>query len=554
MTNQQLADLLSQFADLLDIKGESGFRVSAYRRAVEALKHLGEPVQTLVDESRLTDIQGIGKGIAGNIEDILRIGHFPDLEDLQDEVPATLLTVLAIPGVGPKTVGRLYRELAITNLEDLEQALHQNQVSTLKGIGKKQEQRMLEGIAFLRQRTGRVSIGTSLPAARDLSQSLTQELETRVEIAGSVRRRCETVGNIDLLVESAELDTIESALSTRHGADSLTRPDERTIEGEIPGICSVRVVRSSSDRFGTDLIRLTGSHAHIEALPELAPDTSAQSGSEEAWYEANGLEWIPPELREGRGEVEAARENRLPSLVELSGIQGDLHLHSNWSDGRASIPELAARATELGYQFLSIADHSHSLGIANGLNEERLREQWREIEAANAEYPNVRLLRANEVEVRRDGTLDFPDEVLAELDLVVASLHSGRSMPREELTARLLTAIENPHVDIIGHPTGRIIEQRPPADYDWERVFEAAARTGTALEINANPARLDLPEDLARAAIEAGVLIAIDSDAHDLDGLNVMEYGIAIARRGWVPRDSVINTWDRDRLLEWLGG
>lgn len=550
MTNSDIAELLSQFADLLDIKGESGFRVSAYRRGADTVKRLDEPVQQLVDDNRLLEVKGIGKGLAGNIEDILAHGRFPELEDLQDEVPATLLTILAIPGLGPKTVGRFYRELGITNVEDLEAALADGTLSSLKGIGSKQEQRISDGIAFLRQRTGRISIGTALPAARDLSRAIGESLGVRVEIAGSVRRMCETVGNIDLVVESTSPPAIADLLESRFGAEERETDSETERSYLLPRVGPIRVVMSTKEMWGTDWIRLTGSQAHVS---ELFSDDSESDRSEDAAYQRIGLTWIPPELRESRGEAEAARSGSLPDLVSIDEIRGDLHLHSNWSDGRATIEQLAERAIELEYEYLSIADHSHGLAIANGLDEERLRSQWEEIAAVQASFPQLRLIRASEVEVRRDGSLDFPDEVLAELDLVVASLHSGRNMSEADLTNRLLSAIENPHVDIIAHPTGRIVERRPAASYDWDRVFEAAARTQTVLEINANPARLDLPEDLARQAIGAGVLIAIDSDAHDLNGLNVMEYGVGIARRGWVESESVTNTWALDRLLNWLG-
>ena len=550
MTNQQIADVLSQFGDLLDVKGESGFRVSAYRRAAETVKHLDEPVSTLIEENRLLDVKGIGKGIAANLEDIHRLGYLPDLESLQDEIPATLLTILAIPGVGPKTAGRLYRELGITNLEDLEKAVHDGLVSTLKGIGAKQETRILEGIAFLRQRTGRLSIGTALPLAKELSRAIAESCDVRVEVAGSARRGSETVGNLDFIAETGDLPSVLSAAAAHVGADRLTveTQSESVIEAEISGLCRIRIVCTTPDQFGSTLVRLTGSQRH---LAELGFDQHP-CHSEEEVYERFGLPVIPPELREGTGECEAARLGQLPNLVELAGIQGDLHLHSDWSDGRATIPQLAARARELGYAYLSIADHSHSLAIANGLDAERLLLQRQEIERTQADLTDLRLICANEVEIRRDGSLDFPDEVLARLDLVVASLHSGRNMSRDELTERLLTAIENPHVDIIAHPTGRIVEQRAPAEYDWDAVFEAAARTGTALEINANPARLDLPEDLARRAVDTGVLVSIDSDAHDLAGLDLMEYGVKIARRGWVPAERVINTWDVQDLLAWL--
>lgn len=550
MTNAEVAEILKQFADLLDIKGESGFRVSAYRRGADTVKRLDEPVGVLVEESRLTTLKGIGKGLAATIEEIVQTGQLGEMEEVHDEVPATLLTILAIPGIGPKTVGNFYRELGITNLEQLEQAIDTGALIELKGIGKKQEARIVEGIRFLRQRTGKMSIGTALPAARQLSEALSAALDSRVEVAGSIRRRAEVVGNIDLLVEGDDLERVRVAVErTWDGIEAISESGS-SLNVTIGRIGHVRVISALTGQFGGEFVRLTGSQDHFESL---AIDGRKSFPDEQTLYESVECCWIPPELRENRGEIEHARANSLPELVDLSQVRGDLHLHSVWSDGRATILQLAERARELGYEYLSIADHSHGLAIANGLDASRLSQQWEEIEAIQKQIPDLRLLCASEVEVHRDGSLDFPDEVLERLELVVASLHSGRNMSIDEMTGRILSAIENPHVDIIAHPTGRIVDQRPGALYDWERVFEAAARTRTALEINANPARLDLPEELARQAVEAGVLIAIDSDAHDLRGLDVMEYGIGIARRGWVEKDSVINTWPLDQLLEWLG-
>jgi DNA polymerase (family X) len=552
MDNRQLADALGQFADLMEIQGKNAFRVNAYRRAADTVAGLAEPVSELVAEDRLTELPGIGAGIAASLKEIEETSSFAALDELLDQIPATLLTMLAIPGVGPKTVGRLYRELSITNLQELELAASAGRVSQLKGLGKRQEQRMLEGIAFLYQRTGRTSIGAALPEARSVKSLLAERLGARVELAGSVRRMTETVGNIDLIVEDGDVDSSAAVLASEVGSDTFER-DARVLTAMLPSGIELRVVASPPQRFGTDWVRLTGSASHVEQLLErLGPDLPAARDEIEV-YRAAGLEWIPPELREASGEIEAASDGLLPSLITVEDMRGDLHLHSDWSDGRATILELAHAARDLGYEYLSISDHSHSLAIARGLDRERLQAQRAHIDEINVQVPEVRLLRACEVEVRRDGTLDFPDEVLAELDLVVASLHSGLSMGRDALTERIIRVIENPHVDIVAHPTGRIIEQRPGAEYHWERVFEAAARTETALEINANPARLDLSDRNARAAAQAGVLITINSDAHDLGSLPGIGYGVAVARRAWLTSAQVVNTFKLEQLLTWLG-
>lgn len=552
MTNQQLARVLQQFADLLGIKGENPFRINAYQRAAEVIDHLPEPVTYLIANGELTGIPGIGPGIAAALEELVETGCYGALDELTSEIPATLLTLLDIPGLGPKTIGRLYRELGITNLSELEAAARSGRISKLKGLGKRSEERILEGIAFLNQRTHRYSIGIALPVAERLASVLRAILNTRVEIAGSVRRMAETAGNIDLVALTDNPSQLRTALDRTGLVTTIEPGDQKVISAVLESGIHVRVTSASQERFGTEWVIWTGSRAHVDRLRELAGGPLPARPDEAAVYQALGLQWIPPELREDRGEIEAAKRGQLPELITLSDIKGDFHVHSEWSDGHATIRELALAARDRGYQYLGISDHSAGLPVARGLTIERLREQWRVIDQVNEEVPEVRLLRSSEVEVHADGSLDFPDDILAELDIVIASLHSGLRQPKEELTQRLLRVLRNPNVDIIAHPTGRIIDRRPGADYDWDAVFPVARETGTALEIDGDPARLDLNDEHARMAADAGARISIDSDAHVVSSLAAERYGVGIARRAWITPKSVINTLPLPELLNWL--
>lgn len=551
MENAEIAIQLGQFADLLDIQGENAFRVNAFRRAADTIGHYDQPVADLVASDSVQSIPGIGAGIAAVITELVQTGHFVAMDELLYKIPGTLLTLLDVPGVGPKTAGRLYRELSITDLVQLQSAAERAEIRTLKGFGPRQEQRILEGIAFLNKRTGRTSIGVAWPLAHEIAARLREAAGCRVEIVGSVRRRLETVGGIDFVADADARVMAEALSRSIQKAEDIGQTEAGIVTARIDGI-AILIASTTSDRFGTDQIRFTGSAAHVAELEQRHGGTIPQGETEKHVYAKIGLSWIPPELREGRDEIDLAAAGHLPNLITAEDIQGDLHLHSVWSDGHGTVRDMALAARSLGYRFLAISDHSRTLGIANGLSIERLREQRIEIEAVNVEFDDITLLCASEVEVLTDGTLDYPDEVLAELDIVVASLHSGLRQDTETHTRRILRAINNPHVDIIAHPTGRIVERRQGAEYDWDAVFHAAHETGTALEINANPARLDLTDEMARRAHEAGVTITINSDAHDIASLTLMHYGVGVARRAGIEATGVINTHSLDALRSWL--
>lgn len=545
-TNAEIADILRSHADLLEIAGENAFRINAYRRAADAVKDHG---RSIAKEADLTDIPGVGAGIAAVLREILNTGQYTEFEELQESLPGSLLSILDVPGLGAKRVARFYRELGITSLPELEQASRSGKLSSLKGVGPKAEQNILDGIVFLQRRTGRVSIGVALPLAERLAGHLAAETGKPVWIAGSVRRMRETVGNIDLVAVGDNAGTVLNSVSSLPDVASEIERDADVATYELQQGIDLRVRVSFAAEAGTALIQMTGSVDHLKRIG--GDGTLPAAETEAACYDALGLEWIPPELREDGGEVEAAREGRLPRLIEIDDLRGDLHLHTTWSDGAATPLEMAVAAAKRGYEYLAITDHSGGLAIANGLKPERIIAQRAAIEEVQPDAP-LRLLPGSEVEVHRDGRLDFDDEILAGLDLVVASLHSGLRQDVETITNRICQTLRNEHVDIVAHPVGRLIERRQGAEYDWPRVFAAAREAATVIEINSDPARLDMSDVNARAAAAAGVLISIDSDAHHPDSLALVRYGIGIARRAWIEPHQVVNTWPLDDLLAWL--
>lgn len=548
ITNREIGRILRSHADLLEISGGNRYRINAFRRAGNAVRSFEG---ALADEPDPTVVPNVGAGLAPVISEIVTTGSFVEHDELLAELPGSLPALFEIPGLGAKRIKRFYDELSITSIDDLEAAAASGRLSTLKGVGAKAETQILEGIAFLRRRTGRASIGIGLPLAERLAADLGGLIDGPVFVVGSVRRMAETIGNIDLLAISEHPATVFGAVETLSDVAARTvGSDEASWSTfELQQGIDLRVFVGTAAEAGRLQILTTGSAAHIEALG--GADAIPMAETEAACYAELGMEWIPPELREGRDELELAREGRLPKLIELDDIRGDLHLHSTWSDGAASILEMAQAGRQRGYEFMAICDHSGGLAIANGLNAQRLQEQRQEIDSLANDAP-LRLLAGSEVEVHRDGKLDFDDDVLAGLDLVVASLHSGIRQDQETITDRICRTLANRNVDIVAHPTGRLIERRPGASYDWPRVIDAAVSSGTALEINADPSRLDMREEHARMAAEAGALIAIDSDAHHPDGLSNMRYGVGIARRAGIEAHQVVNTWPLDDLLAWL--
>lgn len=548
MNNLDVAAALYEIADLLEVKGEEVFKIRAYRKAAEALGLLLDEVEELARQHRLTAVPGIGKAIAAKIEEMITTGQIGYLEELRRAIPPGVVDLTRVPGLGAKTAMQLYTQLGIDSLERLELAARQGELKAARGFSARKEAAVLAGLEKLRTQSTRLSIGTVGPVAAALAEHLRKHPAVqRAEMAGSIRRRRESVDDIDLVVASADAAAVLGYLrSLPLAGEILAEGDDRiTMATSLGRRMDVVVVRP--EHFARGWLQMTGAQAHLAALGPL-PDAE----SEEALYAKLGLPWITPELREGTGEVEAARAGRLPQLLTRADLKGDLHSHTRASDGTASLLEMGEAARALGHRYLAICDHSRSLAIAGGLTPERLLAQVAEIQKLNRQWSDFRLLAGSEVDILKDGSLDFPDEVLAQLDVVVASIHSHMQLDETAQTERLVRAIRNPHVDIIAHPFGRVIGRREPYALNYERVLDACAATGTALEISASPARLDLSDLHARLAKQRGIKLVIDTDAHTIHELELLEYGVGQARRAWLEPGDVINAMELPDLLAWL--
>ncbi|MBK6327605.1 MAG: DNA polymerase/3'-5' exonuclease PolX [Chloroflexi bacterium] len=571
MRNREIADTFATVADMLAIRGDQIHRVLAYRRAAESISDLGRDIHQVYEAGALTEIPGIGKTLADKIEEMLTTGKLEFFERLAQEVPPTLVEMLRVEGLGPKRVKQIYDSLGITTLDELTAAAQTGKLRDLPGLGAKSEAKLVAAIeALSRHGDGRTPLGDAWPLAREILAVLAQlPGVSQTAVGGSLRRMRETIGDIDLLVAAAE---------SAHIMDTFVKlPQVESISGHGPTKSSVVLLNGvqvdlrvlPAERWGTLLSYFTGSKNHNVRLRELAlkqglslnehaftPEDGRPEilcPTEEDVYATLGLPYILPTLREDTGEIEAAQNGRLPQVVQLADIISDLHMHTTWSDGKLSVMEMAQIAKAQGLRYIVITDHSVSLGIANGLSVERLRAQAAEVRAADeALGPDFRVLHGTEMEIKADGSLDYPDEVLAELDFVIASLHTSLSQPREQVMARLLNALRNPHVDMIAHPTGRLLPDRAGADLDMDVVLETAVSTRTILEINANPERLDLRDSHVRRAIALGAKIAINTDAHHPDQFAFRHFGVAVAQRGWATAESIVNTWPVEQFLAFV--
>ena len=569
MTNQELASIFDKISDLLEIKGGVIYKTLAYRRAAESLRGLPENAADLDTQNRLKEIPGVGEAIAEKIHELFTTGKLEFLVRLEQEVPPGLVELLQIPGVGPKRVTLFWKQLGVTSLAELTEAVQAGKLQEVPGLGEKSQARILEGLQALGRRSTRRLLGNVRPVAlRWLEWLRAQPGVIQAEAAGSLRRWKATIGDLDLVASSEHPAEVMAALVAHPDVQNVLGHGDNKSSVELKDGMNLQLWIQPPQKFGTLLQFVTGSKDHSIHLREMAQKkglslseqaiTDAKGNprvfaTEEEVYQALGLPWMAPELREDRGEIEAALANKLPNLITLADIHADLHTHTTWSDGTESIQTMAEAAIARGLKILAITDHSAGLGIASGLTIERLRSQREEIRAVQNRLGNrIRLLQGSEVEIHADGTLDYPDDVLAELDIVLVALHTSLRQPRAQVTERLLKAIRHPHVDIIAHPSGRMLPDREAADLDWEAVFAAAKQAGIALEIDAHPSRLDLDEVYARRAISLGIPLSIDTDAHSVDNLDLMEYGVSVARRAWAEPKNVINTWPADRLLKWL--
>jgi len=570
MTNREIADIFRRIGDMLDILGENRFKVLAYRRAADNIQHLNQDIRTYWQAGTLQEIPGIGQAIADKIDELLTTGHLEYYERLQDQVPPGVVSLLEIPDVGPRTAKLLWEELGLQSVSEVEAAARGGRLQSLPGLGARSEAKILAGIEALHRRGDRIPLGTAWPVATALLAGLQAECPQIVQatVAGSLRRMCATVGDIDLLAASEAPAAVMRAFANQPQVAEIVLSGQTKTTVRLHNGLQVDLRVLEPNRWGAALQYFTGSQSHNIRLREIARKHGLSlseygfkrsDGSEILCpdevdvYDTLGLPWIAPELREDRGEIQAAMEGTLPRLVEADDIRGDLHAHSDWSDGAATLAEMAEAARAKGYEYLVISDHTQGLAIANGLTPERLRAQRAEINALNERWNGFRLLQGCELEIRADGSLDFEDEVLAELDFVVASIHTSLRQEKDQITQRMLKAICNRYIDVIGHPSGRILGQREESAVDLETVMRAAAETGTALEVNSTPNRLDLDDLHVRRAIELGVRLAISSDAHHPGGLDSLPYGLATARRGWASAADVLNTMTWDEIRAWRG-
>jgi DNA polymerase (family X) len=569
LSNRDVADTFQLVADLMEIKGDNIYKILAYRKASESLLNLPGDINEVKRRGELNSIPGVGKAIAEKIDELLSTGKMDYLEKLKAEIPPTLAELLKVPDIGPKKVALVWKQAGVASLADLEAAAREGKLRSLPGMGQKTEARILSGIEALGRRSQRMPLARAWPAAQELMDALRKvEGVIAIEAAGSLRRMRATIGDIDLLAAASDPRPIMEAFTKLPQVLQVLGQGDVKASVEFNNRIRAQLWVQPPERFGSALVYATGSKDHNVRLREMALDRGyslsdrgflKEDGSEllcateEEVYDFFGLPWIPPELREDRGEIQAALKGKLPQLIERDDLVSELHSHSKWSDGKNTVLEMAQAAASRGYKVLAVTDHSGGLGITGGLSAEQIDEQRLEIDAAQKELGSkLTLLQGIEVEIRADGSLDYPDDVLSRFDLVIASLHVSLRQPREQVTGRMLNAINNPHVDIIGHPTGRLIPEREGADLDMDAVLDAAAKSGAALEISAHPLRLDLEDIYARRAAQMGIPLSLNTDAHSPAELDQVHFGLSNARRGWIEPEQVINTWKPERLVKWL--
>ena len=564
MRNKEVAKVLYGIADLLEIK-EVKFKPNAYRRAAQNIELLPEDIEKVFERGELEKIPGVGKNIAKKIGELLERGKLEYYEKLKKEIPVDVESLSSIEGMGPKKIKTLYKELGIKNLNDLEKAAREGKIREIKGMGEKTEKKILESIAFARKGK-RELLGIILPEAMELKALLEKKVEM-ISIAGSLRRMKETIGDMDILAFSSEPMEIMDFFTNMKNVEAVIVKGETKSSVRLESGIQVDLRIVPKESFGSALQYFTGSKEHNIAVRKIAVragyklneyglfkgDKKIEGESEEGVYRALGMDFIPPELRENRGEVEAAMAGKLPHLVEYEDVKGDLQMHTKWSDGANTIEEMVEEARKMGHEFIAITDHVGSLKIAGGMDEDEIRKQMREVEKVNEKYDDIHIFYGVEVNIMKDGTLDMGKKVLKDVDVVVAGIHSGLRMSEEEMSARLIKAMESGVVDIVAHPTGRIIQRREGIKLDFEKVFDAARENNVVMEINAQPARLDLNDIHTKMAVERGVKLSIGTDAHNLSNLHYINLGTAVARRGWAEKDDIINTCPVKKLQKLFG-
>ncbi|MBU0479033.1 DNA polymerase/3'-5' exonuclease PolX [bacterium] len=570
MNNKEIAEIFHSIADILEIKAENPFRIRAYRRAAQVIEELSQSIKDIYTNGKLPNIPGIGEGIAGKISELVQTGKLAEYETIKKSVPSGLLEMLNISSVGPKTVALIYKELGITSVEELEKAAKDHKLAKFSGMGEKKEENIIRGIKILRETKERIPIYEAEVIAQEIINQLKKlRAVDKISIAGSLRRQRETIGDIDILVASKNSEKVMDAFTTLPQVKQILAKGSTRSSVRIEGGRQVDIRVVETDSFGAALHYFTGSKAHNIRIRELgikkglkineygvfkrALEDKKIAGREEIdVFKSIGMPYICPEIREDRGEIEAGLSGTLPKLIEIDNLRGDLHIHSNWSDGTNSIEEMAEAAIKRGYKYIAICDHSKSLKIAGGLHEGELIERQKEIDELNNKYKNFQILSGIELEIHINGELDFSDDILESLNVVIGAIHTGFSQDEKVNTARIIKAMENRNVDIIAHPTGRLLGKREGYKIDIPAILKAAGDTETALEINAFPERMDLADVYLQEAKEKGAKFAINTDAHSILQLDFAKFGIGVARRGWLEKQDVINCLNIDELQKFL--
>jgi DNA polymerase (family 10) len=569
MNNSDIARVFSEIADMLEIQGGNQFRIRSYRQAQRTIGDLTEPLAEKVKNGeKLTELPGIGKSHAEKIKEIVETGTCERLEELRKDFPEHLTRLMSVPGLGAKKVALLHKELGISSIDDLEKAARGQRIRDLEGMGAKTEENILKGIATLEASAGRISIKEAADRLEDIGKHLDDidEIDDWAA-AGSFRRWKETIGDLDILIQASDRSKATERILDYDSIDEVLAKGGEKVFVKLNSGLEVDFRFFKKESFGSALMYFTGSKAHNIEFRKRAQKKGWKLNeyglfekkkrlagkSEEEVYAKVGLAWVPPELRENRGEIDAAERNELPRLIEVDDIRGELHAHTKETDGTATIEEMAEAAKEMGYDYLAITDHSQAVSVTQGLDEKRLAKHVEAIRRAAAKQDGLLLLAGIEVDIMKDGSLDLSKESLSDLDWVVASVHSYFNLSKKEMTNRLIRAVESGVVDCLGHPLGRMIGSRDPMDFDVDEVFAACRENGVALEINSHPDRLDLPDTHCHRAKELGAKLAITTDAHKTDGLKLIRYGVGVARRGWIEKDDVVNTLSKSELKKKLG-
>lgn len=564
MKNKEIARIFNEIADIYEMQ-DVDFKPRAYRKAAQNIESLGTDIEHLHQDGKLQDIPGVGESTAEEIKEFLETGSIKRLQKLKEDIPVDLRSLSAVETLGPKKIKTLYQELEIKNLDDLEQAAKEGKIRNLEGFGEKTEENILDNIAFAREKGKRFLLGYVLPEAKEIIEELKDTVET-IELAGSLRRMKETIGDVDILVISSEPEKVMKNFTSLDRVEKVVaKGDTKSTIRVYGGIqVDLRIVEKKS--FGSALQYFTGSKDHNVKLRKIAQkknlklneyglfknDSRKAGESEESVYQALDLKWIPPELRENNGEIDAAKNGSLPTLISYDDVRGDLQMHTTWSDGNNTVEEMVNKARDLGHSFIAFTDHVGSLKVAGGMDKKEWKKQGKQIKKIQDKYDDIHIFHGMEANIKKNGEMDVSTSFMKDADVVLASVHSSFRQPKKEMTERVKKAIENKYVHILSHPTGRKIQKKEAINLDIDKVFESAKDHNVAIEINAYPERLDLNDGLVRRAVDQHVKLSIGTDSHRKDHLRYYELGIAVARRGWAQKKDIINTYSLKKLKNFL--